>query len=29
MLHVRPAGMFVDKEFLDAFFFSPLQFPCP
>lgn len=31
MLHVRPPGMFVDKEFLDAFFFffSPLQVPLP
>lgn len=30
MLHVHPAGMFVDKEFLDAFFLSsPLQFSCP
>lgn len=29
MLHVRPAGVVVDKEFLDAFSSSPLQFPCP
>lgn len=28
-LHVRPAGVVLDKEFLDAFSSSPLQFPCP
>lgn len=28
-LHVRRAGMFVDKEFLDAFFFLPPTVPLP